>query len=136
MNFQKIAVGAIAATIFLFLMDWIWYGMLMKDNMNASTGRPEPDFMWLVIGYLVFSFAFVAIYMNWAGGSSKVNSGLNFGLWTGLMAGLGLSLIWYAVSTVMTLSQAFMEGAYTVVKFIIIGIIVAYATNKPATAKA
>ena len=136
MNFQKIATGAVIGTVFLFLVDWVWYGMLMKDQMNDSVGRPQPDFMWLIIGYLVFTFAFVTIYLNWSGGSSKVNAGMNFGMWVGLMTGIGMNLINFSVTTILSLSQTFTEGAYMIVKFVVLGIIVAFVTNKPATTRA
>lgn len=131
MKIQKLAIGAIAATVVLFLLDWLWYGMIMKDSMNDTNARPEPDFMWLTISYIIFSVAFVSIYLAWSGGSSKVSAGLNFGLWTGILIGLGLNLTWFAVSTNMTLSHTFTEAVYTTVKLIIVGIVVAYATGHP-----
>jgi hypothetical protein len=131
MKIQKLAIGAAAATVFLFLVDYVWYAVLMKDSMNMPNARPEPDFMWLVISYIVFSVGFVSIYGAWSGGSSKVNSGLNFGIWTGIMVGLGMNLMWYSLTTSVTLNQAFMDAAYTIVKYILVGIVVAYATGHP-----
>jgi hypothetical protein len=131
MKIQKLAIGAVVATILLFLLDWVWYGMIMKDSMTMPGMRPEPDMMWLVLGYLVFSIGFVSLYSAWSGGASKVNAGLNFGLWAGIMVGLGMNLVWFSLSTNMTLSQAITDAIYTIVKYIIIGIAVAYATGHP-----
>ena len=131
MKIQKLAIGALVATVILFLLDWVWYGMIMKDSMTMPGMRPEPDMMWLIIGYIVFSVGFASIYSAWSGGTSKVSSGLNFGLWTGIMVGLGMNLVWFSLSTNMTLSQAVTDAVYTIVKYIIMGIGVAYATGHP-----
>ncbi len=127
MNFQKLAIGTLAGTVFLFATDWVWYGIIMKDSMDMPGARPEPDFMWLIISYVIFSLAFVSIFSKWNGGGSKVNSGLNFGLWIGILGGLAMNLMWFSLTTTMTLTQALQDSAYTIVKYIILGIVVAYA---------
>lgn len=129
MKIQKLAIAALVGTVFLFLIDWVWYGMLMKDSMTMPNARPEPDFMWLVISYIVFSVAFVSIYGAWNGGSNKVNSGLNFGLWIGIMVGLSMNLMWFSLTTTITLNQALMDSAYSIVKFILLGIVIAYVAG-------
>ena len=135
MKIQKLLIGAAAGTVFLFLLDWVWYGMIMKDSMNMpmarvdAAGQPAPDYMWLILSYIITAIAFVSIYSKWDGGSSKVNSGLNFGLWTGLLLGLGINLMWYSLSTMMTLNQVLTDAVYTIVKYILLGIIVAYLTS-------
>ena len=129
MKIQKLAIAVLVGTAFLFLIDWVWYGMLMKDSMTMPNARPEPDFMWLVISYIVFSIGFVSIYGSWNGGNSKVNSGLNFGLWVGIIVGLAMNLMWYSLTTTVTLNQALMDSAYSIVKFILLGIVIAYVAG-------
>ena len=133
MKIQKLLIATVAGTVFLLLMDKVWYTMIMKDSMNMPGARPEPDMMWMVISYVIFALAFVSIYGKWNGGGSKVNSGLNFGLWTGIMIGLGLNLMWYSLSTAMTLTQTLTDGVYSIVKYIILGIIVAFLTSEGGT---
>ncbi|MDZ4748884.1 MAG: hypothetical protein SH808_10375 [Saprospiraceae bacterium] len=139
MKIQKLAIASVVATVFLFLIDWVYYGMLMKDSMDMPTarldaaGQPAPDMMWLVISYIIFAVAFVTIYSKAAGGGSKVNEGLNFGLWTTLLVSVAMGFMWYALTTMMTLNEALMDMAYSLVKFIILGIIVAYASGIPGS---
>ena len=121
MNFQKLAIATVVGTVFLLLLDMVWYTQIMKDSMNM------PDMMWMVISYIIVALAFAAIYSKWSGGGSKVNSGLNYGLWIGLFAGLGMNLMWYSLVTTMTLNQTLIESVYTLVKYMIVGIAVAYA---------
>ena len=129
MNVQKLAIGTIAGAVFLLLADMVWYTMIMTESMNMPGMRPEPDMMWMIISYVIFALAFVAIYSKWNGGGSKVNSGLNFGLWVGILGGLAMNLMWFSLSTNMTLNQALTDSVYTSVKYILLGIVVAYATG-------
>ncbi len=129
MNVQKLAIGTIAGAIFLLLADMVWYTKIMTDSMSMPGMRPEPDMMWMIISYVIFALAFTAIYSKWSGGGSKVNSGLNFGLWVGILGGLAMNLMWFSLSTNMTLNQALTDSVYTIVKYILLGIIVAYATG-------
>lgn len=129
MKIQKLAIATVVAAVVLLLLDMVWYTMVMKDSMNMPNARPEPDMMWMIISYVIFALAFVTIYSKWDGGSSPVNSGLNFGLWTGLMVGLGLNLMWFSLTTMLTLNQVLVDAAYTIVKYIVVGIVVAYLTS-------
>jgi hypothetical protein len=137
MKIQKLAIATVVGTVFIFLLDMVWYTMIMKDNMDMpnarlnAAGEPYPDMMWMIIGYAVFALAFVSIYAAWSGGSSKVSSGLNFGIWAGLLVGLSMNLMWYSLTTLMTLSESMTDSVYTIVKCILLGIIVAYVTGHP-----
>lgn len=126
MKIQKLAIATVVAAVVLLLLDMVWYTMVMKDSMNMPNARPEPDMMWMIISYVISALAFVSIYGKWNGGGSPVNSGLNYGLWMGLLVGLGMNLMWYSLSTMMTLNQVLVDAAYTIVKYIIVGIVVAY----------
>src|SRR5688572_17467072 len=113
MNFQKLAIATVVGAVLLLLMDMVWYTQIMKDSMDMPNMRPEPDMLWMIISYIVVAFAFAGIYSKWSGGSGAVNSGLNYGLWIGLFVGLGMNLMWFSLSTSMTLNQTIMESAYT-----------------------
>ncbi|HSF89265.1 MAG TPA: hypothetical protein VLA46_07600 [Saprospiraceae bacterium] len=126
MNFQKLAIATVAGAVFLLLLDMVWYTMIMTESMDMPNMRPEPDMMWMIISYVIVALAFAAIYSKWSGGGSKVNSGLNYGLWIGLLAGLGMNLMWFSLTTSMTLNQVLSDSVYTIVKYIIAGIIVAF----------
>ncbi|MBP7240303.1 MAG: DUF1761 family protein [Saprospiraceae bacterium] len=126
MKIQKLAIATVVAAVVLLLLDMVWYTMVMKDSMNMPNQRPEPDMMWMIISYVISALAFVSIYSKWNGGGSPVNSGLNYGLWIGLLIGLGMNLMWYSLSTMMTLNQVLVDAAYTIVKYIVVGIVVAY----------
>ncbi len=132
MKIQKLLIATAVGAAILLLADMVWYTMVMKDSMDMpnarlnAEGQPYPDMMWMIISYIIVALAFAAIYSKWSGGGSKVNSGLNYGLWIGLLAGLGMNLMWFSLVTTMTLNEALIDSAYTIVKYIIVGIVVAY----------
>lgn len=128
MNIQKLLVPAAAAFVFLFLIDYLFYGVIMADAMSgASYMRPDgPDYLWLGISYLVFSLGFVTLYTKSAGSGSKMSEGINYGIWITVLVSVAAGFMWYSLSTMMTLSEAIMDMGYSLVKFIILGIIVAH----------
>lgn len=133
MKIQKLLIATVVGAVFLLLADMVWYTMVMTDSMDMpnarlnAEGQPYPDMMWMVISYIIVALAFSAIYSKWSGGGSKLNSGLNYGLWMGLLVGLGMNLMWFSLVTTMTLNQTLIDSAYTIVKYVILGIVVAYA---------
>ena len=51
MNFQKLAIATVVGTVFLLLLDMVWYTQIMKDSMDMPNMRPEPDMMWMAVSY-------------------------------------------------------------------------------------
>jgi hypothetical protein len=133
MNTQKLLFGTVAGTVFMFLIDWLVYGYLLKGSMTIVPGyhREMPDMMWLVIGMFLFSAAFTLIYSKGVSAGTKVQQGMRFGVLVGVLVGLGLNLIWYSLQMADPLTDFLIDGAYTIVKLSLMGIVVAYATGTP-----
>lgn len=133
MNTQKLLIGTLAGAVFIFLLDWVVYGMLLKDTFTTVPGfhREMPDMMWLAIGIVVFSAAFTLIYSKGVSAGTKVQQGMRYGVLVGILVGLGLNLIWYSLQMAAPLSEFLIDGAYTIVKLALTGIVVAYATGVP-----
>lgn len=132
MNIQKLLIGTVVSTVFLFLVDWLWYGMIMMDKMTMpADARDQPDFMWLILSYIIFSLAFVYIYMKGVGGDTKLNEGLKYGIWIALLVSVAMGFLWHALTSATPLSERIMEMGYGLVKYILLGIVVAYATGLP-----
>jgi len=126
MNLGKLAIGAVVSTIFIFLLDYVWYMVLMKED-----GREPPDFMWLIIGLLIFSVAFVHIYIKGAEAGTPVQQGMRFGIWAALIMWVPMNLIWYAVIKDHPISVYLVDCVYRLVQMVLLGIIVAYVTGVP-----
>ena len=126
MKNQKIVIATVVSTIFLFLLDYVYYGMIMGGSDVECCMKETPDFMWLIISYVVFSVAFTVIYTKAAGTGSKMSEGVNFGIWAAVLVSVSMGFMWYSLSTTMELTDAFMEMAYGLVKYIVLGVIVAH----------
>jgi hypothetical protein len=133
MNTQKLLIGTVVGTIYFFLIDWLLYGMLMKDMMSYPEGfmKEKPDMLWMIIGYLIFAGAFVWIYNKGAANTTKMGEGMRYGIALGVLWGLGMNLVWYALTNGNELSTFLIDGVATIVKFAIGGIIIAYAIGVP-----
>lgn len=131
MNTQKLLFGTVAGAVFMFLIDWVVYGYLLKGSMTVVPGyhREMPDMMWLIIGILVFSLAFTLIYSKGVSAGTKMQQGMRYGVLVGILVGFGLNLIWYSLQMAAPLSEFLIDGVYTTVKLSLMGIVVAYATG-------
>ena len=132
MNLGKLAIGAVVSTIFIFLLDYVWYMVLMKDYFTMSPdARPEPMFVWLILGLLIFSVAFVHIYIKGAEAGTPVQQGMRFGVWAALFMWVPMNLIWYALMSTGALNEYLVDCVYRLVQMVLLGIIVAYVTGVP-----
>ena len=133
MNLGKLAIGAVVSTIFIFLLDFVWYGILMKDNAPSPDMRPEPLFLWLIIGTFIFSVAFVYIYIKGAEGGTPVQQGMRFGVWAALFMWVPMNLFWYALMSTGELNDYLVDSVYRIVQMVVLGILVAYVTGVPGS---
>ena len=132
MNFGKIIPSALAVAVFVFLLDWLFYGILMKDFFTPGAGALEtPRFLWLFIAMLIFGFFFTHYYLTSFGGGSKVAEGFKHGAFMGLLVFGTMNFIMYSLMDRAVLSESFVDIIYRVVQCGIAGIIVAYITGLP-----
>jgi hypothetical protein len=105
---------------------------LMANYFTPMAGAREmPEFVWLVLGLLIYSVAFVHIYGKGAGSDSKVNEGMRFGVWATLLAWAPMGLIWYALLDFAPISEYLVDIVYRLLQMIIVGILVAHLTGIP-----
>src|ERR1700680_4181326 len=93
MNSQKFIVGGIAGGIVLFLLGWVFFGMLFKDTF------PQPTSMiwWaLIVGNLILGF--LIAYILGKANVSSAGRGAGVGFIFGLLMSVVVTLIDYATS--------------------------------------
>jgi hypothetical protein len=128
MSTQKLLVGTLITLVYIFILDYLWYGILMSDYFISMPGvdRDMPLFPWLILGMLIMSYAFCAIYLK---GREKnkplVSQGINYGLLVLLLMFVPMAFIRYAVVEYAPLSEYLVDLAYRVVQILVLGIIVA-----------
>ena len=127
MKLGKLLTSTVVVTVIMFLTDWLWYGMLMKDSMTPlPNARPEMDFTWMILGMLIYGFAFSYIFAQGRGTGSAVGEGARFGFWATLLAWIPMGFVWYGLVSTMPLSEYLTNDVFRLVQMMIIGIAVAY----------
>ena len=128
MSNQKLLIGTLITFAYIFILDYLWYGLLMHDSFASMPGvdRDMPIFPWLILGTLIMSYAFCAIYLK---GREKnkpvVSQGVNYGILVLLLMFIPMLLIRYAVVAYAPMSDYLLDLVFRVVQILILGVIVA-----------
>ena len=101
MNIKRYIISSIVVAAFVFVYDWIFHGMCMKDIYMATAylWRPKEVMMqympWMTLGQVSFAFIFSYIFLK--GYENKgIMEGVRYGLLIGLLF-VPATLIDYAV---------------------------------------
>jgi hypothetical protein len=132
MDAPKIIVSTIAATIFIFAMNFVWYGVLMSKYFSSVTDRDQPYYLYIVFGTLIFSFMFSYLYPKGVEGDARFVQGLRYGISMAILISLPAAFINYATNTEVTLLQGLIDVLFWIVVLGITGMIVANVSGMPS----
>ncbi len=111
MNTGRLILALVAAFLFIFVFDWIFHGILLRDIYYATPALWRPQeamqgyFMWLVLGQLV-----VALMICFLFATCVRHHNVVAGLWLGLLLGginAGQTFIVYGVQPIPAKLMAF-----------------------------
>ncbi len=98
MDAKKFAIASVAGGVMLFLLGFVFYGLLLSEffgaNMTPGVGKDMPDMVPLILGELVLAAFLTVILSRWSGITS-FGAGARAGALLGLLLGLGLNLEMY-----------------------------------------
>ena len=136
MNTKRWLLASLAVLVAHDVMEMIIHGGIMSGSYMeiASVWRPEAEMMskmWIIyiLTPLFFSPAFVYIFIKGYEGRG-IGEGIRFGLVVGLMISVPMAYNQYTVYPIPYI-MAFQWFVYTLIEFIILGIVAA-AIYKPA----
>lgn len=124
MDIKKLLLGTLAGGFTSFMLGWLFYGILLMDFFQSHAGsatgvaKNPPEFLWLIIGQLVFGFLITYIFLKWAGIRTFV-SGAKAGALIGFLIGLGINCIFYATTNITDLTACFTDS---IVQLVMMGI--------------
>ncbi|MEM1337761.1 MAG: hypothetical protein AAF717_15415 [Bacteroidota bacterium] len=122
-------LATLAATIVLFLLGFLIWGVVMDDFFEqhaiGDSVKEHPDFTFIVLGNLFSAFAICTLYGQWARGSHSAKQGAEFGIWIGVFVGLGLWFVQYATTTIMSLTGYLVDAVLQMVYYAITGMVIA-----------
>jgi len=76
------------------------------------------------------AFVFSTIYSKWGSDNYSATSGITFGIWVGLLLGLGEGMINYAIMDVLDLTGILISAGTYVVFYSIMGLLAGLVYNK------
>ena len=105
MKTNKILLGGMAATVTLFVLGWVIYGMLLMDFMQAnydqSMMKAEGGMVWwaMIVSNLASGFL-LAIVLSWSN-AKTCTDGIKIGGIIGLLMALSIDLSFYSMSNML-----------------------------------
>jgi len=110
---------------------------LLEGHEGTATGvwKPTPDHFHLIIGCIILAFAFSTIYSKWARGAHSISSGIQFGIWLGILAGFGSGIIDFAVANISDLTGTLINGVLSIVFYAIMGALASIVYSKMKSAE-
>ena len=105
MNMQKFIMATLAGTVTSFIAAYLVYALALNNYMSANSMEglmnASPDFIWVILGHVVYSALAAYVFMKWANISTAVG-GMKGGAILGLGFTLGTSLLYLGVSNMYT----------------------------------
>ncbi len=97
---------------------------LMEGHEGTATGvwKEVPDHLHLIIGCIIFAFAFSTIYSKLSGGEHSLSHGAQFGCWVGVMLGFGEGVINLGVGNFSDLTGTIIGGVLSIVFYVVMGV--------------
>ena len=128
--------STILTAIWGFFGGYLLWGYLsvdfFNDHMGSATGvmKEVPDMAYLILGCLIYGFAFSTIYGKCSNGKFSAVSGLSYGIWIAILMGFGEGLIDYATSHILDLTGMLSNALIWIVFLIVMGLIAGMTYNK------
>ncbi|WP_370086852.1 hypothetical protein [Ekhidna sp.] len=137
MTAKNRVIATLAGTVSLFLLGWVFYGMLLmgfyEQNAGSAIGvmREEADMVWwaLVLGNVFQAYFLVFVFSKWEGINS-FGAGFKAGALIGLILGIGFNLIMYATSNMMNLTATLVDPLVGMIMMGITGGIIGMIAGK------
>lgn len=132
-------LATLAATVAMFLLGYLLWGMAMMDFFEAHSlvdtmkSDEEMSLLMIFLGNLFGALALSTLYGKWANGNYSVGGGFQFGAWIGFFVGVGMGLVWYGTANMMDETGHVVEAVLDIVYYGLIGVVIAivYKTTAP-----
>ena len=98
MNWNRYFIGSIVVFVVIFILDYLFHEVLLASfyMANEACMRPEPYWLAIFLGELIFAFGFCFIFLKGYEGKGCAE-GVRYGLYVGIAFGISNAMISYAV---------------------------------------
>ncbi len=120
-------ISTLITTIWGFAGGYLLWGVIgdpyLADHLGSASGvmKEMPDMVYLVLGCLFQGFAFSTIYGKWGNGAYGASNGISFGLWVGILVGLGGGIIGYATGNILDMTGTLTNAGIYIVFYLVMG---------------
>ncbi|MCB0374353.1 MAG: hypothetical protein KDD04_00370 [Sinomicrobium sp.] len=119
-------LATLVGFLLLFLLGWVFYGMLAASFFEAHTTnnvmREAPDLVMIAIGSVIQAFMLSHIYSKWARGFHGFKHGFGFGASVGIFMGFGIGLVMYGANDLSDLTATIADAVWSIVYYGIVGV--------------
>jgi len=132
MNATKLLICTVVGTVVMFLLDYLFYGILMRDFFSQCCMNEWPNWPYLILGMLIFIFMFCMMYPKGVEGSNKTQQGLRYGIMVAILVFVPMGFIWFSLFPTETcggISEYLVDMVFRVVQMAVIGVIVAHLSG-------
>ncbi len=129
-------ISTLVTTAWSVLGGFLLWGLIadpfFQDHLGTATGtmKEAPDFVPIIIGSLFGGFAFSTLYSKWARGAHSLGQGAQFGVWIGILVGLGDRVIEYGVANLLDKTGTIVNALIYIIFFLIMGVLASLVYGK------
>lgn len=131
-------ISTLVTAVWGYFGGWLIWGILLEGILSEHSGgatgvyRADSDMLMLhlILGCIIVAFVFSTIYSKWGSDGYDTTSGLTYGIWVGLLIGLGEGMINYAVMDISDLTGILINAGAVVVLYAIMGLLAGMVYNK------
>lgn len=128
-------ISTLAISLWSFFGGYFLWGIMVAPLLEGHVGRAmgvwrdSPNYIHLFLGCFIFAFAFSTIYSRLYGIGHPLFRGVVFGVWVGVLLGLGGGLISLGVTDFTDLTGTLINGVFTMAFYIVMGVLANFAYN-------
>ena len=134
MDAKRFILATLAGAITLFLLGFLFYGVLLMDFFHEAAGssavvyREETILSAIFLGEVARA-ALVTKIFGWASIKTFMG-GVKGGATFGVLVALGINLIFYGVTTMYTMNAALVATIVALIRFAIAGGVIGWVSGR------
>ncbi|MFV1987176.1 MAG: hypothetical protein ACC682_07830 [Gemmatimonadota bacterium] len=133
MNGKRLVIGTLVGGVVLFALGYVIFVLLMGDYYSKQITMPGLEraapIIWPQLLGTASLAALVTLCLEWSGASSAAQA-FKIGAIVGLLAWLGVDLIFYGVTNMITLTQALVDPLLEAVRTGLGAVVIAGTLSK------
>lgn len=135
MDAKKFVLAVLGGAVTLFILGFVFYGWLLMDFFAKAAGeaasvyRAQPILWAIFLGEASFAVLMTLIFGSW-GSINTFMGGLKAGALIGLLASLSMGLVFFATTTMVTLSSAVVDLVVSIIRMGLAGAVIAWILGR------